>query len=196
MNNINTLIKELCPSGIKFEKISHRFTRLKGTKITATEMKQIESNEGEITVIAGGKNLIKTHKDKIPNARVIYEPSVVIQSRGNIDFIYIDTPFTFKNEMWAYTTKNQIETKFLYYYLCNNIDYFRHNASKMGSMPQISLPITEDFLIPVLPLKIQEKIVTILDVFKNMEAELEARKKQFEYYRNSIFSDLNSYPKL
>ena len=47
-------------------------------------------------------------------------------------------------------------------------------------------------VIPIPPLEIQNEIVKILDVFKNMEAELEAeleaRKKQFEYYLNEIFN--------
>lgn len=54
----------------------------------------------------------------------------------------------------------------------------------MGSLPQISLPVTEDFEIPIPPIDIQEKIVEILDNF----TELTARKKQYEYYRDKLLT--------
>ena len=53
-----------------------------------------------------------------------------------------------------------------------------------------------DFLIPLPPLPVQEEIVRILDQFTaleaELEAELEARKKQYEYYRDELmtFGDL------
>lgn len=47
-------------------------------------------------------------------------------------------------------------------------------------------------MIPVPPLKVQEEIVRILDKFTTLEAELEAeltaRKKQYEHYRNKLLS--------
>jgi type I restriction enzyme S subunit len=48
----------------------------------------------------------------------------------------------------------------------------------------------EKVLIPIPPLPIQQEIVNILDKFTaleaELEAELEARKKQYEYYRNEL----------
>ena len=47
-------------------------------------------------------------------------------------------------------------------------------------------------LIPIPPLPIQEEIVKILDTFTTLEAELEAeleaRKKQYEYYRDELLT--------
>ena len=47
-------------------------------------------------------------------------------------------------------------------------------------------------LIPIPPLAVQEEIVRILDKFTTLEAELEAeldcRKRQYEYYRNQLLS--------
>ncbi|WP_287362306.1 restriction endonuclease subunit S [Porphyromonas sp.] len=45
--------------------------------------------------------------------------------------------------------------------------------------------------IPIPPLSVQEEIVRILDKFTELEAELEARKQQYEYYRNSLLSFAN-----
>ena len=192
MSKLEELIKELCPDGVEYKKIKDVYTRLKGTPITAGKMKEIDTVDGEIKVFAGGKTVINAHEKDIPKANITSVPAVLVQSRGVIDVIYYDKPFTFKNEMWAYTHENQIMVKYLYYVLKNNIDIFRKEASGMGSLPQISLKVTENFKIPVPPLEVQREIVRILDSFTlltaELTAELTARKKQYEYYRNELIS--------
>ncbi len=159
-------------------------------------MKEIENPNGEIKIFAGGKTVINTNEKDIPNANITRVPAVLVQSRGIIDVIYYDKPFTFKNEMWAYTSSNTVSVKFLYYVLKNNIEYFRESASGMGSLPQISLPVTEEFKIPIPPLEEQERIVSILDRFdklcnnltEGLPAEIAARQKQYEYYRDKLLT--------
>lgn len=194
MTKLEQLIKELCPNGVKYVAIKDYFTRLKGTPITAGKMKEIDSPDGEIRIFAGGKTVINAHEKDIPNANITRVPAVLVQSRGVIDFIYYEKPFTFKNEMWAYTAENKNTVKYLYYFLQNNTQHFRDSASGMGSLPQISLHVTEDFKIPVPPLEVQAEIVKILDEYstsvtalqQELEKELTARKKQYEYYRDFL----------
>ena len=94
--------------------------------------------------------------------------------------------------MLAYTTDHQTSVKYLYYVLKNSIQVFRDAASGMGSLPQISLGITEDFEIPIPPLPIQEEIVRVLDTFTELQAELQAelqkRLQQYNYYRDKLLS--------
>ena len=192
MSKLEQLINELCPNGVEFNKIKNSYTRIKGTPITAGKMKEIASDDGEIKIFAGGKTVITAHEADIPNANITRVPAVLVQSRGVIDAVYYDKPFTFKNEMWAYTADNPIKVKYLYYVLKNNIEHFREAASGMGSLPQISLRVTEDFIIPLPPLPVQEEIVRILDKFTELSAELSAeltaRKQQYEYYRDDLLS--------
>ena len=177
-------------------KVKDIFTRIKGTPITAEKMKQISNDEGNVVVFAGGKTVVKTFEKDIPNANITRMPAVLVQSRGLIDFIYFDKPFTFKNEMWAYTINNTITLKYLYYILKQNLKYFRDNASGMGSLPQISLSITEDFVLKLPSLKKQQEIVEILDNFdklvnglsNGLPAEIEARQKQYEFYRDKLLN--------
>ncbi len=200
MNKIDELIAELCPNGVPFKKVKEVYTRLKGTPITAGKMKEIACNDGEIRVFAGGKTVINAHEKDIPKANITRVPAVLVQSRGVIDVIYYEEPFTFKNEMWAYTSDNNISVKYLYYVLKNNIQSFRDAASGMGSLPQISLVVTEEFKFPVPPLEIQREIVHILDCFTlltaELTAELTARKKQYEYYRDNLLKFDMSIPKV
>ena len=54
------------------------------------------------------------------------------------------------------------------------------------------ISVYSKFQIPIPPLPIQQEIVSILDKFTQLEAELEAeleaRKKQYEYYRNELLT--------
>ncbi len=159
-------------------------------------MKEISNENGDIKIFAGGKTEVNAFESDIPNANITRVSSVLIQSRGVIDAIYCDIPYTFKNEMWAYTNENEVTVKYLYYVIKNNIKFFRNKASNMGSLPQISLSVTDDFKFMLPPLKTQERIVSILDRFdtlcndisKGLPAEIKARKKQYEHYRNKLLT--------
>ena len=192
MSKLEELIKVYCPDGVEYKKIKDVYSRLKGTPITAGKMKEIANDNGNIKIIAGGKTVVMANEEDIPKANIIRVPAVLVQSRGVIDFIFYEEPFTFKNEMWAYTTDERISVKYLYYVLKNNVNYFREAASGMGSLPQISLPVTEEFRLPVPPLEVQREIVRVLDNFTffsaELSAELQARKKQYEYYRDKMLS--------
>ena len=192
MSKLNDLMNELCPDGVEFKKVKDVYTRIKGTPITASKMKEIETPDGEIRIFAGGKTMINANEEDIPKANITRVPAVLVQSRGVIDAVYCDKPFTFKNEMWAYTHEEIVSVKYLYYVLKNNIQQFRDTASGMGSLPQISLKVTEEFVLPVPPLEVQREIVHILDYFTlltaELTAELTARQQQYEYYRDLLLT--------
>ena len=192
MSRLEELIQQYCPDGVEYHKVKEVYTRLKGTPITAGKMKEIATPSGLVRIFAGGKTVIDANEADIPNANITRVPAVLVQSRGVIDVVYYDKPFTFKNEMWAYTNDNKTSVKYLYYVLKNNVQTFRDAASGMGSLPQISLGITEDFEIPVPPMPVQEEIVRILDSFTELQAELQAelqkRKQQYSYYRDNLLS--------
>lgn len=202
MNKLDELIQELCPAGVEYKKIKEVYKRIKGTPITAAKMKEIADDNGDVKIFAGGKTIVYAFEKDIPNANITRIPAVLVQSRGVIDVVYYDLPFTFKNEMWAYTHENPITLKFLYYVLKNNINKFRDEAAGMGSMPQISLKVTEDFNMPIPPLEVQQEIVRLLDDFTAKTAELqaelnkeyEARKKQYVYYNKILLENDKSSP--
>lgn len=188
MSRLEELIQQYCPDGVEYYKIKDVYKRIKGTPITAGKMKEIATPDGSVRIFAGGKTVIDANEKDIPNANIARVPAVLVQSRGVIDAVYYDKSFTFKNEMWAYTTFNQKSVKYLYYILKSNIQTFRDAASGMGSLPQISLGVTEEFEIPVPPLPVQEEIVRILDAFTELQAELQKRLQQYNYYRDNLLS--------
>lgn len=62
----------------------------------------------------------------------------------------------------------------------------------IGSVPNISQSALAGIRIPVPPIEVQEEIVRILDTFSahaaELQAELQARKEQYEYYRNLLLT--------
>lgn len=181
---------------VKWMPLGEVLRRTKGTKITAGQMKAINKNDAPVKIFAGGKTIAFVDFEDIPEKDINREPSVIVKSRGIIEFEYYDKPFSHKNEMWSYYSENKnISIKYVYYFLKQQEPYFQKVGSKM-QMPQIAIPDTEKFLIPIPPLAVQEEIVRILDKFTTQEAELEAelkaeldcRKRQYEYYRNQLLS--------
>ncbi len=195
---LKTLLQTLAPKGVEFRKIGELFKRNKGINITAAQMKELHSEIGKVRIFAGGATKADINYKDISKKDIINCESVIIKSRGNIGFEYYNQPFSHKNEIWSYSSKtNQMLVKFLYYYLSNNQDYFQKLAqSSSVKLPQLSVSDTDEYEVPIPPLEIQQEIVKILDQFlalttdllAGIPAEIKARKKQYEYYREKLLT--------
>lgn len=159
-------------------------------------MKAMHKSNAPVKIFAGGQTFALVDYNDLPQNDIYLFPSIIVKSRGIIEFEYYDKPFSHKSEMWSYHTNSpDVNAKFLYYYLKTREDYFQQLGAVM-QMPQISIPTTEKFPIPIPPLRVQVRIVEILDKFtqleaeleKELEAELEARKKQYAYYRDQLLN--------
>jgi len=193
MNKIEKLIEEFCPQGVAFRTLGEVLQRTKGTPITAKQMNEINKTGAPIKIFAGGKTVAYVDYGDIPKKDVLTTESVIVKSRGIIGFEYINKPFSHKNEFWSYHSNNpEISIKYIFYYLKNKEYYFQSVGKRMSKMPQLSIPDTDKFKIPIPPLTIQKEIVKILDNFTRLEAELEAeltaRKKQYEHYREALLN--------
>lgn len=186
---------------IEIYKIKDLCKRQRGIKITAKEMEELNDENSHVKVFAGGNTSAKISKERIGKENIINEPSVIVKSRGNIDFEYYDKAFTHKNEMWSYSSKNEdiLNIKFLYYVLKNNLVYFKNNAIS-GKLPQISTGITDNYKILLPSIEIQNKVVEVLDKFQDLISgaegllpeEIEQRQKQYEYYREKLLTFENN----
>lgn len=191
MKNLETMINELCPEGVKFITISSLCKRNKGIPITAAKMKELNKEDGSIRIFAAGNTKADVDINDIDSKSVITTPSVIVKSRGNIGFEYYDKPFSHKTEMWSYTSidENHLHIKFLYYYLSSLTTKFQTKArANSVKLPQLSIGDTDKFEIPLPPIEVQTEIVRILDKFTELEAELDCRKRQYEYYRDKLLS--------
>lgn len=191
---MNAMIKKLLQGqAVEWQTLGEVLVRTKGTKITAGKMKELHKSNAPIKIFAGGKTFALVDFDDIPQKDINHKPSIIVKSRGIIEFEYYDKPFSHKNEMWAYHSQNpNINIKFIYYFLKQNEPYFQKIGSKM-QMPQIATPDTDKFKIPIPPLSVQSQIVQIFDTFTELNdqltAELSMRQKQYQYYRDLLLSE-------
>ena len=197
MTKLDRLIAELCPDGVEYVKLGEIAIRTKGTPITAAQMKTLDKPNAPVKIFAGGKTVAYFDYGDLPEKDINTYPSVIVKSRGVIEFEYYNKPFSHKNEMWSYhSERDDVDIKYLYYFLKTQEGKLREKATSMGAFPQIAIPDTEQLKIPLPPIPIQREIVRILDNFTELTTELEAkleteltaRKKQYEYYREALLS--------
>lgn len=198
-NNRTFLEKLLDGAEVEWKPLKDILIRTKGTKITAAEMKILHKDNAPLKIFAGGKTFALVNFEDIPEKDINKNPSIIVKSRGIIEFEYYDKPFSHKNEMWSYYSNDKnINIKYIYYVLKNQEPYFQNLGSKM-QMPQIATPDTDKYLVPIPPLSVQTEIVRILDALtaltseftSEFTSELILRQKQYEYYRETLLSPDN-----
>lgn len=196
MSHIDDLIAQHCPNGVPRRRLSTLGIRNKGTAMTASKMKSIGGG-GPVRIFAGGNTVADVSMDAIPEKDIVKSPSIIVKSRGNIGFEYYEKLFSHKSELWSYTISDyRVEQKFVYYYLLTKVDSLQALARATSvKIPQLSVKDTDSLQIPVPPLEVQRGIVRILDQFTaleaELEAELEARRRQYGHYRDALFDDIN-----
>ncbi|HHF5114277.1 TPA: restriction endonuclease subunit S [Haemophilus influenzae] len=188
--------EELGKVGFEWRALKDILIRTKGTKITAAEMKVLHKENAPLKIFAGGKTFALVNYSDIPEKDINKNPSIIVKSRGIIEFEYYDKPFSHKNEMWSYYSNDKnINIKYIYYVLKNQEPYFQSLGSKM-QMPQIAIPDTDKYLVPIPPPYIQTEIVKVLDKFVNLTNSIseglplaiEQSQKRYEYYKELLLS--------
>ena len=99
--------------------------------------------------------------------------------------------------LWGYYRvavgcKDAILPRFVYHiltsgYFSNHLDV-QINSSTINN---INKQVMQSFEIPVPPLPVQEEIVRILDAFTELQAELQKRKQQYNYYLDNLLNFKN-----
>ena len=97
----------------------------------------------------------------------------------------------FTNFQIRKSLSERISPMFAFYYFFVLGEWCKSNVNT-SSFPSVDMARLMKQLFPIPPLAVQEEIVRILDKFTTLEAELEAeldcRKRQYEYYRNQLLS--------
>ena len=96
------------------------------------------------------------------------------------------------------TVGHRLNNKFLKYYFGSTLFWNYLNLHTQGGAIKnvASVAILKTIPIPVTPIEEQERIVSILDRFdalcndltSGLPAEIEARRKQYEYYRDKLLT--------
>ena len=186
MSKIFDLINELCPNGVEFRELGDVVDYTQPTDFIVVNTNY--DDKFDIPVLTAGQSFILGYTNE---AFGIYEASktaAIIFDDFTTAFRWVDFDFKVKSSaIKILNNKNDDETnfKFVYYAMkCikfEPINHERHWISKYSK-----------FKIPVPPMEVQREIVRILDSFTlltaELTAELTARKKQYEFYRDFLLS--------
>jgi len=187
MNRIEKLIAELCPEGVEWKKLGEVTISLKKDTLKLTDL----IHNGKYPVVNSGREWYGRYNSYNNEGNAL-----TIAARGEYaGYInYISEKFWAGGLCYPYRSKdeNLILTKYIFYALKANENIIMQTLVSRGSIPALNKTDIDNFPIPIPPLPIQEEIVKILDTFTALEAaleaELEARKKQYEYYRNKLLT--------
>lgn len=200
-NYIDRLVAELCPDGVEYRPLSDVVEKNYGGG-TPSKAKE-EYWGGDIPWASVGdlsNDLMEIFdtRSKITPAGVSGSSTNVVPAGAVIVAIKIapgkmkiaGVDLAINQDIRGLVLNDLMNARFLTYYFRTLM--FAGHGTIVKSITNKRLMDTE---VPVPPVEIQEAIVEILDKFTNLEAELEAeleaRTLQYEYYRDSLFEALD-----
>lgn len=182
MNRLDELIAELCPDGVEYIDIGSVVNYEQPSKyiVESTDY----NDEFSIPVLTAGQSFIlgyTNETDTLYNASK--ENPVIIFDDFTAAFKWVDFPLKVKSSAMKMLTINTDKTTLRYiFHVMGNIGYASNEHKRLW------ISIYSRIKIPFPPLPVQNKIVRILDNFTELTAELTARKKQYEYYRDELLT--------
>lgn len=187
MTKLEELIKEHCPNGVEKVYVSDICNISRGVVISKDD---IRDNPGKYPVFSsqtengGCLGRIGTYA---------YDGKYITWTTDGANagtVFYREGKFSITNVCGLLKIKaNNVDIKYLYYIL--SIEAPKFVNSGMGN-PKLMSNVMARIQIPLPPLAVQREIVRILDKFtlysQELAAELAARKKQYEFYRDKLLS--------
>ncbi len=187
---LKSLLQTLAPKGVEFRKLGEVCEILDNRRIPIAKNKR---NPGIYPYY--GANGIQDYIDSYifdGDFVLVGEDGSVINKDNTPVVNWASGKIWVNNHAHVLQTKNELKLKFLYFYL-QTIDV---SYCVAGTPPKINQENLKKIAIPIPPLEIQQEIVKILDQFlalttdllAGIPAEIKARKKQYEYYREKLLS--------
>ena len=187
MNKIEKLLNKLCPDGVEFKDLGDVLDYEQPWKYLVDSTNY--DNSYKTPVLTAWQTFILWYTDE---EDWIYQASkenpVIIFDDFTTAFKWVDFQFKAKSSaMKMLTSKNVEEYNLRYvFYAMSCLTYSPQDHARQWIQTYSKIQI------PIPPIEIQKEIVKILDTFTlleaELEAELEARKKQYEYYRDDLLS--------
>lgn len=157
-----------------------------------------------VQVVDIGKDMIlvddtKRKISKLAQPKSIFAPkgSILISLQGSIGRVAVTQYDSYIDRTVAIFTElsNEVIPKYFAYQI-QNVFSIKEKTARGSTIKTITKEEFSDFEILVPPLQEQERIVSILDKFNNLNssmytgipAEIEVRQKQYEHYRDKLLT--------
>lgn len=158
---------------------------IRGVRITKKDLLQ----DAKYPVVSGGVGFMGYTNQY--NREV---DTITIAQYGTAGYVKWQTEKFWANDICYSVTPNAeiIINRYLYFYLVNKQQYLYDISNRTAVPYSIERDKILKIHIPIPSLPVQKEIVRILDTFteltEELTAELTARKKQYSYYREQLFS--------
>jgi len=212
MTKFEKLIKDHCPNGVEFVPLGEVCSLItKGTTPSVFEKSGISFVKTEAfdgTRIDKNKlSFINEHTHNNELKRSILQLNDILfaiaGTIGKCALVTEDILPANTNQALAIIrlTNNVNRNYILHVFQSEQMKEYIQKSVKSSAQPNLNLQQMNNFIIPFPPLVVQEEIAFILDKYtiieteleKELQLELEARKKQYEYYRNELLTfNINS----
>lgn len=197
MSKLKELIRELCPDGVEYKTLAELFNTRNG--YTPSKSKPEFWVNGTVPwfrmedIRENGRILSKATQYVTENAlkgTPFPANSIIVATSATIGEHALITVPSLANQRFTYLVLKEkyasmFDSKFLYYY-CFKLDSYCKECLNQGNFASVDMKKLVKFEFPLVPLPVQREIVRILDKFTELTAELTARKKQYEFYRNKL----------
>ena len=204
MSRLNELIQKLCPDGVEFKKLGEVCNFINGFAFKSSLFKE----KGEIIIRITNINGTSIELDDVKYFDLNDYNTDLQSFIANYGDILIAMSGATTGKVGYYDNKNKaylnqrvgkfvpnkkkLNNRYLFHFLCS-ITTELYIMAGGGAQPNLSsTKLMNNVVIPIPPLDVQNEIVRILDTFTShaaeLQAELQARKEQYEYYRNKLLT--------
>lgn len=119
-----------------------------------------------------------------------HEEALILGTGGSASIHYAANPFSTSTDCFVVTLKSEdFKAKFVYYYLLGNI-HILEKGFKGAGLKHISKTYIENIDIPILPIEIQNKIVSVLDKANALILDRKDGIQLLEDLLRAIFLDM------
>lgn len=199
MSKLEELIKKMCPDGVEYKKLKEVTDFVQGFAFKNNTFKNegiglVRTTNIQDKSVSKENMIYIDQKDYVENLEkyIIRKDRILIGMSGTIKVgMNSSDELFYLNQRVGMFIPNEkiINNKFLFYILDNSIPEL-YNLVSGSSVKNLSSNTLNEFRIAVPPLEVQCEIVHILDDFTllsaELSAELKARRKQFNYYRDEL----------
>lgn len=188
MSKIDDLIKQYCPNGVEYKELGEVLDYEQPQKYIVASTRYSEDKKLTPVLTAGQTFILGYTSETEGIYKANKDDPVIIFDDFTTSYHWVDFDFKVKSSAIK-MLKPHKDFKGLFKYILytmGEINYEPQDHARQW-ISQYS-----KFKIPVPPMPVQEEIVRVLDSFTaleaELEAELEARKRQYEYYRNKLLT--------
>ena len=199
MSKLDELLRELCPNGVEYKTLGEIAVDIyRGAGITRDQVTAEGTpcvRYGEIYTTYGvwfDKCVSHTDESKLLSKKYFEHGDILFAITGeSVDDIAKCCVYIGHEKCLAggdiVVLKHNQNPKYLSYALATTDARQQKSKGKVKSkVVHSSVPAIREIKVPVPPIEVQCEIVRILDNFTNLTAELTARKKQYDFYRDRL----------